>query len=237
MALPIISTPEFFITIPSTGKEIKYRPFLVKEEKMLYIAMEGGDERDVANAVLKVLQDCILTNDIDVNKLPAFDIEYLFLNLRAKSVGEVINLRLRHSDGVNCNFIHETEVNIEDIKVDGEVGDGKIMLTDVVGVKMRYPSISVATKLQSAHKMTDTEKAFDLIARCVEYVFDENEVYDSASHKEVVEFIEGLSKSQFELLTQFFKSSPKLKHSFSWKCPQCGHVENVVLEGLQSFFK
>ena len=231
MALPNIVTPEFITQIPSTGQEINYRPFLVKEEKILLMALEGQDSKEIQNAVLKILSNCIST-DIDVNKLSVFDIEYLFLQLRGKSVGEVIELKVGHEQA-DCNYKTDVKLKIDDIKVVGEKLDPKIMLTDDVGVVLRYPNLNDFTKSMISE---DSESLFNVINSCIEYVFDTDEVYNDFSPKEISEWVNSLNQTQFQKIVDFFQSSPKLEHDVTWTCEKCGETETIKLEGLQSFF-
>lgn len=231
MALPSISTPEFQTTIPSTGESITYRPFLVKEEKILLMAMEGGDANEMSNAMLKILKECILT-DVDVSKLATFDVEYLFLTLRGKSVGEVITLNVKHTGETECTHMTELKVNVDDISVNGEVNDGKIMLTDNVGIKLRYPQMTDLNGVNSA----DSESMFKMIRKCIEYVFDQSDVYSDFTEKELEAWIDGLNQTQFKMIAKFFEDAPKLTHTIEWTCEQCKEKDSIKLEGLQSFF-
>ena len=229
MALPSIVTPEFITTVPSTGQQIKYRPFLVKEEKILLMAMEGKDTNEIQNAIMMILNNCIL-EDIEVDKLATFDVEYLFMQLRAKSVGEQIEVKIGHSHE-NCSARTDIAINVDDIKVVGEVSDGKIMLTDTVGVKVRYPNLKDLSKVTN-----DSESLFRLIYNCVEYVYDMEEVYNDFSEKEIEEWLNTLNQAQFKKISDFFNAVPRLSHEVTWKCETCGETDKVTLEGLQSFF-
>jgi hypothetical protein len=230
MALPLLSVPEFFATIPSTGEEIKYRPFLVKEEKILLMALEGRDQKEISESIVKLLEGCILTK-IDIKKLATFDIEYLFLKLRGKSVGEVIEIKAMHENSA-CKEITPVVVNLDDIQVKGEMSEGKIMLTDKVGVKMRYPGMKDVINVNTE----DKSSMFNLVSKCVEYIFDENQIYNEFTEKEIVEWIEKLNQSQFKKISEFFENIPKLSHEIKWKCKACGKDDKILLEGLQSFF-
>ena len=231
MALPSISTPEFITKVPSTGEEIKYRPFLVKEEKLLLMAMEGKDQNEIQNAVQKILTNCILT-PIDVSKLATFDIEYLFLQLRSKSVGEVIQIKIGHSDESECTHRSEVSVNVDDVQVKGEVQDGKIMLTDDIGIVLRYPNM---TDIQAVSG-EDTGSLFKIVYRCIDYVFDKEQVYNDFSETEFEEWMETLNQNQFQKISEYFNSVPRLSHEIEWTCKQCGKKDKITLEGLQSFF-
>lgn len=231
MALPSISTPEFQTVIPSTKETITYRPFLVKEEKILLMAMEGGDENEITNAVIKILNNCILS-DTEIKSLATFDIEFLFMKLRGKSVGEVINLNVVHPDNSDCKHSTEVNINLDRVQVQGEISDGKIMLTDEVGVKMRYPTMDqvVGTKL------TNSSEMFDLICGCIEFIYDQENVYQDFTQQELMDWLETLNQSQFKLISDFFEGMPKLSHKIEWTCEQCGKEDSVLVEGLQSFF-
>lgn len=230
MALPALSSPEFITEIPSTKAKIKFRPFLVREEKILYMALEGGDSTEIQNATVKVLNDCILTPDVDVSNLATFDVEHLFLQLRGKSVGENIDIVLRHQDS-DCKETVNVSINLDDIKVIGEISDGKIMLTDDIGIKMKYPRAGDITKLQ-----TSEINIFNSIAYLVDFIYDKENVYNDYSIEEIAEWLEQLNQKQFQLITDFMNNMPKLSHTVEWTCNVCGEKETIVLEGLQSFF-
>jgi hypothetical protein len=230
MTLPSISTPEFQTVIPSTGENITYRPFLVKEEKILLMALEGNDQGEITRAILNILNSCILS-DVDVNKLSTFDVEYLFLNLRGKSVGEVIEVRMGHTEG-ECKALTDTQIKIDDVEIVGEIRDGKIMLTDEVGVKMRYPTVKDVAKLD----MNDADDTFGLVAECVEYIFDKESVYNEFTKQEIIDWVGNLNQAQFKNIASFFEGMPKLSYELSWKCNACGESETRTIEGLQGFF-
>jgi hypothetical protein len=229
MALPSLSLPSFPITIPSTGQEITYRPFLVKEEKILLMALEGKDQNEIKVAINKILEACI-NEEVDVSKLPTFDIEYLFLNLRAKSVGEIVTFKLGHSVG-KCNHKTEVALNLTAVQLKGEIQKGTVMLDDNIGVKMHYPTMSTFDKLAGT-----SENLIEALADCIEYVFDNDEVYEDFTNKELVEWLGNLNKSQYSKINDFLNSSPKLSHDIEWICEQCGEKDSINLEGLYSFF-
>jgi hypothetical protein len=231
MALPVISTPEFTTIVPSLGKKVKYRPFLVKEEKILLMAMEGRDDEEITNSIQKILSSCILDDSIDVSKLATFDIEYLFLKLRAKSVGEVVKLKVGHQDQEKCSHRTEVEVSIDDINVKGEISKGVVMLTDDIGIKMHYPTISDLKGLGQ-----DTDSLYKILLRCVDQIFDRDQVYSDFSEKDLSDWIDNLDQKQFAKLSDHFKNMPKLEHDIKWTCKECGQEETIKLEGLQSFF-
>lgn len=230
MALPSLSTPKYITNLPSTGEEIEYRPFLVKEEKLLLMAMEGQDEKEIQRAIISILNDCIIT-DINIDKLSVFDVEFLFLNLRGKSVGEVIELKISHPEG-DCDHKSDVTIQIDDIKVQGEISDGKITLTDQIGVKLRYPSLNDATKYAN----DDPQSLFKLIASCIEFVWDQDQVYNDFTLDEMVDWLDTLDQNAFKNISKFFESSPKLSHTISWNCKKCGKDDSILLEGLSNFF-
>ena len=230
MALPSISTPEFHTTIPSTGEKIVFRPFLVKEEKILLMALEGNDQQEITTAILNILNSCILS-EVDVSKLSTFDVEFLFLNLRGKSVGEVIEVKMGHTDG-ECKALTDASIKIDDIGIVNEISDGKIMLTDDVGVKMRYPTVQDVAKLD----MKNSDDTFGLIAQCVEFIFDQENVYNEFTQEEIIDWVGNLNQAQFKNIASFFEDMPKLSYELKWKCDACGEGETRTIEGLQGFF-
>jgi hypothetical protein len=239
MSLPQIATPLFHLTLPSTGKEITYRPFLVKEEKLLLISKEADDEESVMTAVLQIIESCT-NGEVDINELASFDIEYLFLNIRAKSVGEEIELRYKHTGGKNregkeCKVVTPISINIDNIEVKtDENHKTKIMLTDAVGIQMKYPKPSTFTKLMDGA----IENVVDAIADCIEFLFDEEQIYDetTTTKQELIEFIEGLSQEQLNKINEFFDTMPRLEHEVEYECAGCGQKDTVNLRGLSDFF-
>lgn len=234
MALPRLTTPEFETVIPSSKEKIKFRPFLVKEEKILYMALESGDTNDIKNALLSVIDSCVLTPGIDVEKFATYDVEYLFLRIRAKSVGEIINVNLKHQ---NSECRHETpyQLNLENIEVifNKEHKD-KIDLGNNIGVKMKMPSLNKVLSLQDSEGIVDG--IFNLILNSIEYVYDNDNIYEEFTEIELREFLESLKQDQFTEIQKFFDTLPKLYHDITWECKNCGKTETVRLEGLQSFF-
>jgi len=231
MTLPALASPEFMTEIPSTKQQIKFRPFLVREEKILYMALEGQDTKEIENAIVTILSNCIL-DTVDIDKLTLFDIEYLFLQLRGKSVGEKVELMLSHSDENNeCQHKTKLEVDLDSIKIQGEVSDGKLMLDDKIGVKVRYPYINDASLVGK-----NESDVFSTLSIFVEYVFDKDNVYNDFSKEEMNEWLESLSQTQFRKLIEFFENVPKLTHDVEWTCPECKQKDSIKLEGLQSFF-
>jgi len=238
MPLPKISTPTYELEIPSSKKTIKYRPFLVKEEKVLIIAMESENSKQIANAVKDVISSCILTKGIKVEELSTFDIEYLFLNIRGKSVGEDVEVL------ITCPDDNVTQVpmliNLDEIKV--QVSDDHsrdIKLDDSLVLRMKYPSMDEFIKSNfTAGSEIGVSETFDLIASCIEQVYSEEESWAAkdCTKKELLEFVEQLSSKQFKEIEKFFDTMPKLSHTLMVKNPKTGVESEVLLEGLTSFF-
>lgn len=236
MSLPLITAPEFPTNIPSTGQEIWFRPFLVKEEKVLFMALESKNEDQIHKAVSTVLKNCIITEDIEVEKLATFDIEYLFLQLRSKSVDDVIKLKFRHGNTDECKKLTEVNIAVNDISMElPENSEGKIQLTDDVGIKLRYPDYSL-TKKYSKLNTSDLSLMIKFIAECVEYIYDQEKLYDQSTLDEKVNFIESLSQSQFKKMTEFFETIPSLEYNVEYTCEGCGKEEKITLRGLSDFF-
>jgi len=236
MALPKLGVPQYELSMPSTGKTVKYRPFLVKEEKVLLLAMESQEEKQVIDAVKNVLKSCVISR-IKVDQLPSFDLEYLFLKIRAAAIGEVIELTVTCTDDGSTSAT--ATINIDDVEVIKEEGhDRKIMLTDTTGILMKYPSMDRFIESQFLNKGVDAEHIFSFIAEHIEQIFDEEEVYDSSttSKKEFREFVESLTSKQFELIQKFYETMPRLSHTFTVVNPNTGNECEYTIEGLQSFF-
>lgn len=238
MPLPTLSVPTYDVALPSTGKKIKYRPFLVKEEKVLLLAMESEDAKEIETAVKQTLNNCIQTRGVKVESLASFDLEYLFLRIRAVSAGEEIKMK------VTCQDDGETQVtvdiSIDDIQVFKPEGhDRKIMLTDDVGIVMKYPGFKQFVNITLLNDNLDsTDDVFELVADCVDQIFEKEEVWDASDMKrsEVVSFLEGMTQNQFELVQTFFETMPSLKHEFKVINPKTEVESTYTLEGLQSFF-
>ena len=237
MPLPKIATPTYELTLPSSNKKIKFRPFLVKEEKILIVAMESQDTKQIANAVKDVLRRCILTKGIKVEKLSTFDIEYLFLNIRGKSVGEQIEVMVTCPDDGKTQV--PTSINIDSIKVKtNRKHKTDIKLDDQYTLKMKYPSLDEFIKTNFNVENMNVDDTFELIASCVDQVYSEEESWSSeeCTTKELTEFIEQLSSAQFKEVEQFFETMPKLSHKVKVQNPNTGKENEIVLEGLQNFF-
>ena len=236
MALPTMDLPTYDLEVPSTKKKIKFRPFLVKEEKVLLMALESENDENIRNAVQTLLKGCITTR-IKFENLATFDLEYIFLNIRAVSVGEVVEIN------VTCRDDEETQVrynlNLTDVKVNFPKGHtNKIMLTKDTGVIMKYPSFNRFVDSQFANKEVTEETVLDIIAESIDQIFQGEEVFDESTTtpKEFKEFVESLTNNQMEKLQSFFQTSPKLEHSFKVKNPNTDVESEYTISGLASFF-
>ena len=238
MPLPTIATPTYELELPSTGKKIKYRPFLVKEEKLLVLALESEDTKQISTAIKAVLKNCIQTRGVKVDNLPTFDIEYLFLNIRGKSVGEEIEVNLIAPDDKVTSV--PVTINIDDIKISKkEKHTNKIKLDDTLMMQMKYPSLNEFVKNNfDFNGEVDMDQSFDLIASCIDKIYSEDEVWSTAdcTKKEVKDFLEQMNSLQFKEIETFFDSMPKLSHTVTFTNPNTNVESTVVLEGLSSFF-
>ena len=234
MALPVLNNPNYEMELPSTGEKIEYRPFLVKEQKILMMAMESEDTSSQAKAVIDIIKNCTFGKlDDMIEILPTYDIEYMFLQIRQKSVGETVDIT------VTCPDDGETKVpvtiNLEDISIVRTEGHtNTVMITDKIGMTMRHPTMKQILSYDLT-KMDTMESTFGIIQDCLENIFDENEVYDDMNKKELSEFIEQMTTGQFEKVTEFFTTMPKLKHTVKVTNPNTGVENDIVLEGMQSF--
>ena len=238
MPLPTIATPTYELELPSTGKSIKYRPFLVKEEKLLVLALETEDTKEISNAIKAVLKNCIQTRGIKVETLPTFDIEYLFLNIRGKSVGEEIQVNLIAPDDGETSV--PVTINIDEIKVQkADDHTNRIKLDDSLMMEMKYPSLDQFIKNNfDMSGNVGIDQSFDLIASCVDKIYNEEEVWVAAdvTKKELIEFLEQMNSIQFKEIEKFFETMPKLSHEITFTNPKTKVESTVVLEGLSSFF-
>ena len=238
--LPKLETPSYEVTLPLSKKRIKYRPFLVKEQKNLLMAMESNESSTVHTTIKDILNNCTLTEGINLDTLPIIDVEYYFINLRAKSVGEVVNSRYRCNnevDGKVCNNIMEVDVNLMDVKPTQEnPAEPEIKLTNKIIVKMKYPEFGVvkdSLKYENVNEIT-----FNMIANSIEYIYDGEQFYyaKETSKEELLDFIEQLSQTQFEKIEKFFANLPKMKKKIGMTCSRCGFIHNMEVEGLDGFF-
>jgi hypothetical protein len=233
MPLPTIATPTFELNLPSSGKKITYRPFLVKEEKVLILALETGDTKDITRAIKDTLKACVKTRGVKIDQLPTFDIEYLFLNIRAKSVGETVKVLVTCPDDMETQV--PVEIDIESIQVqknDDHTVD--IEIDDQYKLRMKYPSLEQF--VNNNFTFTEEDDVFAMVATCVDLVYDEETAYDDFTEKEMIKFLEQFNSSQFKKIESFFDTMPKLSHTVSVTNPVTGVESEVTLEGLSSFF-
>jgi|TARA_X000000368_G_scaffold236897_1_gene187046 hypothetical protein len=238
MPLPKIATPTYQLELPSTGKTISYRPFLVKEEKVLVIALESEDTKQITTAIKAVLKNCVLTKGVKVETLPTFDIEYLFLNIRGKSVGEELEVNIICPDDEETNV--PIFINLDDIQIQkSDEHNNQIKLDDNLMMEMRYPSLDQFIKNNfDFNEKNAMDQSFELIATCIDKIYTEDEVWATAdcTKKEVKEFLESMNSSQFKQIEKFFETMPKLSHTLEVTNPNTKVKSEVVLEGLASFF-
>ena len=238
MPLPKIATPTYELELPSTGASINYRPFLVKEEKVLVIALESQDNKQITNSIKAVLKNCILTKGIKVEKLPTFDIEYLFLNIRGKSVGETLEVNITCPDDGKTTV--PMTIELDDIQIQRTEGHtNKIKIDSNIMMELKYPSLDEFIKNNfDFDDKNAMEQSFDLIASCIDKVYTEDEVWVAAdcTKKEMREFLESMNSTQFKDIEKFFDTMPKLSHTINVKNPKTKVESEVVLEGLSSFF-
>ena len=239
MPLPKINTPTFELTLPSTGKKIKYRPFLVREEKILIMAMESEDMTQITDAIIQIIGDCILTEGVKVQSLATFDIEYIFLNVRAKSVGETVDVNVTCPDDGETQV--EMSIDIDTIKIQKTRGHKNIIkLDDQLSMKLRYPSLDqfVESNFETNKDSSEVAQSLSMITSCVDMIYNAEESWEASdySKKELDEFIGQLNTKQFKQIEKFFSTMPKLSHKLMVTNPKTKVESEVVLEGLASFF-
>jgi hypothetical protein len=239
MPLPKINTPTYEMTLPSTGKKIKYRPFLVREEKILIMAMESENMTDITNSIIQILSDCILTENVKIESLATFDIEYLFLNVRARSVGETVDVNITCPDDGETQV--EMSIDIDSIKIQKTRGHKNIIkLDDELSMKLRYPSLDqfVENNFETGEVVSEVGQSLAMISSCIEMIYNQEESWEASeySRKELDEFLEQMNTKQFKQIEKFFTTMPKLSHTIAVKNPETGVESEVVLEGLASFF-
>jgi hypothetical protein len=243
MALPKLDVPIFTLKLISNGKNVRFRPFSVKEEKIFLMANESDDSVAVIDAVKQVLNNCIL-DDIKIDTLPIFDIEYLFLNIRARSISEIVDLRYKCNNEVvgedgekhKCNNVVDLQLNVLDIQpvIDIE-HTNKIEITENLGMVMRYPSFEMLEKYNAENEI---DSIFDLTIGCIEYIYDKDEIYyaKDTTKQELIEFVESMQTKDLEKVKVFFDTLPKIKKKMDFKCIKCGYNEEIEIEGIESFF-
>jgi len=236
MPLPKINVPLYELVIPSTGKKIKYRPFVVKEEKILLLAMESDNEDEVTNAIVQIINNCVESR-IKVDELSTFDIEYIFLNIRAKSVGEVLEFSITCPDDGETQV--EVEVNIDDIKVEKDDNHtDTIDLDNGYHIKMKYPTLKYVMNKKDRNSKSVVDSTFEYAVDCIEQIYNSEEVWEASNStkKELSEFVENLNTKQYQKLQEFFNTMPKLKHTVKIHNPKTSVESDVTIEGLASFF-
>jgi hypothetical protein len=244
MALPKINTPIFELTLSSSGQPVQYRPFLVKEQKILLLALESGEPKSIMTAVKQIIRNCVVGDNVDVDKLPTFDLEYFFMRLRGKSIGEVVDLQLRHPTGFNskneeCDNVTQFKFNIMEVEVQKTIEHSDKIIIDEntgLGIKLKYPTADFAEL--DVENLSQLDIASKLLVASIDYIYDKEEVYkkEDSSEKELSAFIDDLSQEQFNSVMKFFETMPKLKHTINWKCSKCGCDDEVTLEGMSNFF-
>jgi len=245
MALPKIDVPTYETTLISSGKKVKYRPFLVKEQKLFLMASQSTDEKETVDVVKQVLNNCILS-DIDVDDLPTFDLEHLFMQLRARSVGEVVNLKyncnntLKDDKGEDkvCGGLVKFDLNILDIKptIDSE-HNNKIEITDKLGIVMKYPTLGMVKNFDNLQSES-IDTIMDVIVSCIDFIYDDEQMYyaKDSTKEELMEFVDNLQQDDLEKIQKFFTTMPKISKPLDFKCGKCGYEEKIVVEGIQNFF-
>jgi hypothetical protein len=240
MALPKLDVPTYEIELPVSKKRIKYRPFLVKEQKNLLMAIESNESKTIQQNVKDILYNCTLTEGVDIEKLPIIDVEYYFVNLRAKSVGESVQSRYRCNnevDGKECGNIMEKDINLLELKVQIDPSvNPEIKLNNTVSIKMKYPEFGMVQDSLNYDDITDI--TFNMIANSIEHIYDGEQFYygHESQPGEMLEFVEGMNQEQFAKVEEFFNKLPKLKETLDIKCGKCGFQHNIEVEGLESFF-
>ena len=232
MALPNIVAPEFKTNLPSNDTEIKYRPFLVKEEKLLLFAAESGEREEMIGAVSQMMKNCVISPDLEPSDLPYFDFEHLLLNIRSKSVGETSEFMLTH-DVEGCGHRNRVSARLDNIvHTNNEDHTDKIQLNDELSVKMKYPTISTISNLGEVN----ATGLLNIITNSIEYVYDAETVYDDFTKEDINKFVESLSKEQFNKVSEFFNTMPQSRIEVKYKCEGCGEKIETLVSGFESFF-
>ena len=238
--LPKIDTPIYELTLPLSKKNIKFRPFLVKEQKNLMMAIEADDKETIERNIKQVLQNCTVTENIDIEKLPVIDVEYYFIQLRARSVGEIVENKYICNNEVNgekCGNKMGVNLNLLDIQIENNPEYSDIIeITNKISIKLKYPEFSTIEKIKEKDSSVDV--AFQMIIDSIEYIYDGDQYYyaNESTPKELMEFVEQLNTEQFSKIEQFFDNLPKLNKKVEIKCSKCGYDHSIVIEGLESFF-
>jgi hypothetical protein len=242
--LPKIEVPIYETQLISNGKTIRYRPFLVKEQKLFLMAAESEDVKDTITAIKQVINNCVI-DEIDVDNLSTFDIEHLFIQLRARSISEVVNLgfncnnKIKNDEGEEkaCGNLVKFDLNLLEIQPTlNDKHTNKVELTDKMGMVLKYPTFSVVNKMDVNSE--DMEQILDIIINCIDYIYDDDQIYyaKDSNKKELLEFVENMKQSDLEKVQEFFNTLPKIKKELHFNCGKCGYEEDIVVEGIQSFF-
>lgn len=241
--LPKLDVPVYSVKLVSTGKEVRIRPFLVKEQKLFLMAAESEDSKETINTIKQVLKNCVL-DDIDIDSLPTFDLEYLFMNLRARSVEEVVNLKYKCNNTVKdekgedvvCNGSFEYDVNLLEIEPTKHAEhENKFMLNEKIGINLRYPTFEMVQKYE---QMEENEIMVNILIDCIDFLYDDDQIYHAkdSSRKELEDFVDSMQQKDLEKIKVFFDTMPELKKNIHFKCPKCGYEEDIVVRGMQNFF-
>lgn len=245
MALPKIDVPIHTVDLPLTKKTVRFRPFLVKEEKLLLMAMESQEQKTIIDSIKQVLNNCCL-DEVDIESLPTSDLEFFFLNLRARSVGEIVELQYRCNNKVKdeageektCNHVVKFDLNILEVKPEIPANHTtKIELTKDLGIMMKYPNITAIETIE-AGEGSDVEKVMKIVSECIDFIYDTESIYykKDISAEELTEFVESLTREQFSKIQEFFDTLPKIRKTVEFTCGKCGYKEDIVIEGIQNFF-
>ena len=242
--LPKIDVPIYNVKLLSTGKSLRFRPFTVKEEKLFLMANEGEDLTTVVDTIKQILNNCIL-DEFQIDSLPLFDIEHLFLNIRARSIGEMVNLKYKCNNNVldketkeekKCNNVVQIDLNVLEIQPEKQEGHtNKIEITEKLGVVMKYPNFETLKKFKDA---TEADSIIKMTVNCIDYVYDADKIYyaKDSQEEDLIEFIESMQSKDLERIKNFFDTMPKIKKDVDFKCNKCGHEEKIEIEGIQNFF-
>ena len=236
--LPKLDVPIYSVNLISTGKPVRFRPFLVKEQKMFLMASDSEDSNEMVNIIRQVLKNCVI-DEIDIDSLPTFDLEYLFLNLRARSVEEVVDLRYKCNNVIDekkCSGVVEFKLNLLQIEpTKNEKHKDKIQITENLGICFKYPTFDM---LQKYEKLSENEIMIRILVDCIDYIYDKDQIYYSkdSSREELEEFIDNLQQKDLEKFKEFFDTMPEIKKDVQFKCPKCSYEEDITIKGIQNFF-
>ena len=236
--LPKLDVPIYSVNLISTGKPIRFRPFLVKEQKLFLMASESEDQDEMLSVIRQVLKNCVL-DEIDVDTLPTFDLEYLFMNLSARSVEEIVNIRYKCNNVIEdkkCNGVVEFDVNLLEIKPTiNEKHQNRIKLNSKLGIAFKYPTFEMLKKYE---KLEESEIMIRILVDCIDYIFDDDQVYyaKDTPANELEEFIDNLQQKDLEKFKEFFDTMPEIKKDVHFKCPKCAYEEDMTIKGIQNFF-